>query len=240
MKYANIYANEGNNVFDKSLRDYMYLIYKNMGISLMISALVAFIVGTNPALLKMFFSNRLISLVVALAPIFFVFSINKAIFTKTVEEAKNSLFIFAGLMGLSLSTIFVMYTKENIFQTFLTSAAMFGSMSLYGYKTKSDLTKWQSFLYMGLFGLLFASLFNIFFKSSSLSFGISCIGVVLFTLYTAYDVKKLKDLHNYVSLNTDAKERIAIFGALQLYLDFINLFIYLLEIFSRMSNNKNE
>jgi FtsH-binding integral membrane protein len=237
-KYSNIYANSEPRVFDSGLRDYMYLIYKNMGASLLISGLVAFLVGTNLALMKLFFSNRLIALVIQLSPIFFVYSFNKSIFTGTVEEAKTKLFLFAGLMGLSLSGIFMMYAKQDITTAFLVSASMFGGMSLYGYSTKSDLTTMRSFLVMGMMGLFFASLVNIFLKSGTMSFGISCIGVLVFTLYTAYDVQNLKNLHSFISLNGDYKERIAVMGALQLFLDFINLFTSMLHIMSRVGNDR--
>jgi FtsH-binding integral membrane protein len=239
MKYSNIYTNSGSKVFDSGLRDYMYLIYKNMGISLLISAIVAFVVGTNPVLLKFFFSNALTALIVQLAPIFFIFSFNKTVFTGTVEDAKTKLFLFAGLMGLSLSTIFVVYARQDITSAFLVSASMFGGMSLYGYTTKKDLTSLRSFLMMGVMGLLFASLINIFMRSGTMSFGISCITVVVFTLYTAYDVQNLKNLHAFVSVNGDYKERIAIMGALQLFLDFINIFTSVLRIMSRVGSNRD-
>jgi FtsH-binding integral membrane protein len=238
MKYSNIYENSESRVFDSGLRDYMYLIYKNMGISLLISALVALFVGTNPTLLKFFFSNGLVALIIQLSPLFLIFSFNKTIFTGTVEDAKTKLFLFAGLMGLSLSTIFVIYARQDITSAFLVSASMFGGMSLYGYTTKKDLTSMRSFLIMGIMGLLFASLINIFMKSGTMSFGISCIAVVVFTLYTAYDVQNLKRLHTFVSVSGDYKERIAIMGALQLFLDFINIFTSILHIMSTLNNNR--
>jgi FtsH-binding integral membrane protein len=142
-------------------------------------------------------------------------------------------------MGLSLSTIFVAYARQDITSAFLVSASMFGGMSLYGYTTKKDLTSLRSFLVMGVMGLLFASLINIFMRSGTMSFGISCIAVVVFTLYTAYDVQNLKNLHAFVSVNGDYKERMAIMGALQLFLDFINIFTSILHIMSRMGSNRD-
>lgn len=229
MKYTNIYSNDQTVAFDSSLRDYMYLIYKNMGLALMISGLVAFLVGTSPALLNLFFGNFLMRFVVMLSPIFVSISMSASLMTSTVQEAKNKLYLFAGLMGVSLSTIFVVYTRQSIAETFLTTALTFGSMSLYGYTTKKDLTSWGSFLMMGIFGLLIASVMNIFFRSSSMSYMISCIGVLIFTLYTAFDVYKLKELYKHIGSSQDAKERIAIIGSLELYLDFINIFTYLLS-----------
>lgn len=229
MKYTNIYSNDQAVVFDSSLRDYMYLIYKNMGLALMISGLVAFLVGTSPALLNLFFGNFLMRFIVMLSPIFVSISMNNSLMTSTVQEAKNKLYLFACLMGVSFSTIFVVYTKQSIAETFITTALTFGSMSLYGYTTKKDLTSWGSFLIMGVFGLLIASIMNIFFRSSSISYMISCIGVVIFTLYTAFDVYKLKELHKHIGSSQDIKERIAIIGSLELYLDFINIFTYLMS-----------
>lgn len=227
MKYVNVYEN--TKTFDSGLRDYMYLIYKYMGLSLLISGIVAFIVASTPALLRIFFSNTIIALIVQLAPIFYVFSFGKNIMSLTLQEARNKLYIFAGLMGISLSTIFIIYTGQSIIETFLTTAITFGCMSLYGYTTKRDLTSWGSFLFMGIAGLCIASIVNLFVRSSSFSFALSCIGVIIFTLYTAYNVQKLKDLYNYIGTSGgDVAQKIAIFGALDLYITFINLFTTLL------------
>ena len=235
MKYTNIYNSVGDRSFDSSLRDYMYLIYKNMGIALFISGLVAFIVGNSPALIGMLFSNPIIALIVQLSPVFFVYSFAKSLLNLSVESARNKLYIFSGLMGLSLSTIFVIYTKQSIIETFLTTSITFGCMSLYGYITKRDLTSLGSFLFMGVWGLFIASIVNIFIKSSSFSFVLSCVGVIIFTLYTAFEVQKLKELYSYIGTSNEGKEKIAIFGALNLYMDFINLFTYLLSL---MGNRK--
>ncbi len=230
MKYTNIYSNTQEQVFDGGLRDYMYLIYKNMGKALLISAVIAFIVGHSNFMLSLLFSNPIVAIIVQLLPLFFVFNFTKTLISGTVQDAKNRLFIFSALMGVSLSTIFVMYTGQSIVETFLTTSITFGCMSLYGYKTKKDLSSLQSFLFMGLCGLVIASLINLFIRSGTTSYILSCIGVIIFTLYTAYDVQNIRKLYNQVSISTDAKEKIAVFGALQLYLDFINLFLDLLRI----------
>lgn len=236
MRYTNIYTNENTTSYDNSLRDYMYLIYKNMGLALLISGIVAFIVGNSQALLSFFLGNVVMRFIIMLAPIFLSLSIGKSVMTSSVQDAKNKLYIFAALMGISLSTIFIVYTKQNIVETFLTTALTFGCMSLYGYTTKKDLTSLGSFLFMGVCGLLIASLINLFARSSSINYMISCCGVIIFTLYTAYDVQKLKELHNYIGSNQDMKERIAVIGALELYLDFINIFTYLLSLMGRQEN----
>ena len=236
MRYTNIYANENTTSYNNSLRDYMYLIYKNMGLALLVSGVVAFIVGNSQALLSFFLGNVVMRFIIMLAPIFLSLSIGKSVMTSSVQDAKNKLYIFAALMGISLSTIFIVYTKQNIVETFLTTALTFGCMSLYGYTTKKDLTNLGSFLFMGVCGLLIASLINLFAKSSSINYMISCCGVIIFTLYTAYDVQKLKELHNYIGSSQDIKERIAVIGALELYLDFINIFTYLLSLMGRQEN----
>ena len=236
MRYTNIYTNENTTSYDNSLRDYMYLIYKNMGLALLISGIVAFIVCNSQALLSFFLGNLVMRFIIMLAPIFLSLSIGKSVMTSSVQDAKNKLYIFAALMGISLSTIFIVYTKQNIVETFLTTALTFGCMSLYGYTTKKDLTSLGSFLFMGVCGLLIASLINLFARSSSINYMISCCGVIIFTLYTAYDVQKLKELHNYIGSSQDIKERIAVIGALELYLDFINIFTYLLSLMGRQEN----
>ena len=236
MRYTNIYTNENTTSYDNSLRDYMYLIYKNMGLALLISGIVAFIVGNSQALLSFFLGNVVMRFIIMLAPIFLSLSIGKSVMTSSVQDARNKLYIFAALMGISLSTIFIVYTKQNIVETFLTTALTFGCMSLYGYTTKKDLTSLGSFLFMGVCGLLIASLINLFAKSRSINYMISCCGVIIFTLYTAYDVQKLKELHNYIGSSQDIKERIAVIGALELYLDFINIFTYLLSLMGRQEN----
>ena len=236
MRYTNIYTNENTTSYDNSLRDYMYLIYKNMGLALLISGIVAFIVCNSQALLSFFLGNLVMRFIIMLAPIFLSLSIGKSVMTSSAQDAKNKLYIFAALMGISLSTIFIVYTKQNIVETFLTTALTFGCMSLYGYTTKKDLTSLGSFLFMGVCGLLIASLINLFARSSSINYMISCCGVIIFTLYTAYDVQKLKELHNYIGSSQDMKERIAVIGALELYLDFINIFTYLLSLMGRQEN----
>jgi FtsH-binding integral membrane protein len=138
---------------------------------------------------------------------------------------------FAAVMGLSLSSIFLIYTGESIARTFFITAAMFGGMSIYGYSTKRDLTGIGHFLIMGVWGLFIASIVNIFLKSSALGFAVSAIGVVLFTGLIAYDTQKLKATYYQVVGIGEGVARAAIMGALSLYLDFINLFVSLLRFF---------
>src|SRR5690606_18981136 len=140
--------------------------------------------------------------------------------------------IYAGLVGVSLATIFAIYTSESIFQVFLIAAAMFGAMSLYGYTTKRDISGWGSFLFMGLIGIIIAMVVNLFLGSAALGFAISVIGVLVFTGLTAYDTQQIKEMY-YAGDDGTVMGRKAILGALRLYLDFLNLFIMLLHLFGQ-------
>lgn len=236
MFFSSVYSKEENLTFDQGLRDYLVLVYKNMGLALVVSALVSFIIGNSPFLLKILFGNPIMSLLVMFLPLILSIYFSSTIWSSSVEKSKNIFFAFAVLMGASLSTIFIVYTKTSIFQTFLTTAGTFGAMSLYGYKTKKDLSALNSFLMMGLIGILIASLLNLLFKSSVVSFFISAIGVIIFTLFTAYDVQKIKGTYNYIGVNSDMSNKIALIGALNLYMDFINLFTYLLRLMGSFNN----
>ena len=229
MNFDNLYVKSESKYFDKGLMEYMTMIYKNMSIAFLISAFVAYLTSHSPVLMRLFFANPFMRLVVMFAPLIFTFYFYKSIWTATIDKARSMLFIFAGLMGVSLSTIFLAYTGASILQTFLTTAGTFGCMSLYGYKTKKDLTSLNSFLIMGLVGLLIASIVNIFVKSAQFDFVLSGVGVIIFTLFTAYDVQKIKETYNYVGVNSDMNEKVAVIGSLQLYMDFVNLFLYLLR-----------
>ncbi len=150
----------------------------------------------------------------------------------SASKAQISFWIFAALMGLSLSSIFLFYTGTSITRVFLITSATFGAMSIYGYTTKRDLTKFGSFLMMGLIGIILASLVNIFMKSTMMHFVISILGVLIFVGLTAYDTQKIKNMYQ----SSDTGELIgkkAVMGALTLYLDFINLFIMLLRLFGQ-------
>jgi FtsH-binding integral membrane protein len=147
----------------------------------------------------------------------------------SVFAAHVALFAFAAVMGLSLSTVFAVFKMGSIANAFFATAAMFGAMSLYGYTTKRDLTKIGSFLIMGALGLCFASIINVFLASSALTFAISCIAVVVFAGLTAWDVQNLRNI--YDELDGDDRERAGVMGALSLYLNFVNIFTSLLNLF---------
>jgi len=231
MKYNNSYfARESTTHYDEGLRIYMLSIYRNMAMALGISALVAYIVGSSEHLAMMLFSTPLVYAVM-FAPLIYIFFFGRNLMSMDKERAMLHLGIFATLNGLSLGSIFLVYTTASIAKTFFITASTFGAMSIYGHTTKKDLTAAGSFAYMGLIGLVIASLINIFLRSAALDFAVSFIGVGVFTILTAYDTQKLKSIYYAMNGNTARAGNIAVYGALTLYLDFINLFIMLLHFF---------
>jgi FtsH-binding integral membrane protein len=233
---------------DEGLRSYMLKVYNYMGIGLVVTGLVAWFaaaaaVTTDPnAAVGQLENGTLVTQwgsllygsplmwVVALSPLAFVLVLSFGINRMSAATAQIVFWAFAAVMGLSLSSIFLVYTDASIAKVFFISAATFGAMSLWGYTTKRDLTGMGNFLFMGLIGLIIASLVNIFLASSMLDFAISAIGVLIFVGLTAYDTQKIKESYS-ASFGADVLAKGAIMGALSLYLDFINLFLMLLRLF---------
>jgi FtsH-binding integral membrane protein len=213
---------------DAGLRQYMLSIYNYMTVALVITGLVAFGVAQSPAAMATIFGTPL-KWVVMLAPLGFVFLFSARIHAMSPSTAQMVFWAFAATMGLSMASIFLVFTGTSIARVFFITAATFGATSLYGYTTRTDLSRMGSFLFMGLIGIVLASLVNLFIGSSALQFAISVIGVLVFTGLTAYDTQRLKELYAD-SYDRDSLSRIAIMGALQLYLDFINLFTFLLQL----------
>jgi FtsH-binding integral membrane protein len=221
---------------DEGLRSYMLKVYNYMGLGLVVTGLVAWF-SNNAAVAdgqltgwgELLYTSPLMW-VVALAPLAFVLVLSFGINKLSVGAAQATFWAFAAVMGLSLSSIFMVYTDASIAKVFFITAATFGAMSLYGYTTKRDLTGVGNFLIMGLIGLIIASIVNIFLASSMLDFAISAIGVLIFVGLTAYDTQKIKESYD-VSFGADVLAKGAIMGALSLYLDFINLFLMLLRLF---------
>jgi uncharacterized protein len=214
-------------LFDEGLRRHMLAVYNYMGLGLVITGLVAFIVGTTPALYVPIFSTPL-KWVVMLAPLAFVFFFSFRIQAMSAASAQALFWVFCAVMGLSLASIFLVFTGVSIARTFFIAAAMFGATSLYGYTTKRDLSQFGSFLIMGLIGVVIASLVNIFLASSALQFAISVIGVLVFTGLTAWDTQRIKE--EYADhYDSESRQKLAVFGALSLYLTFINIFQLLLN-----------
>ncbi|QRM57514.1 Bax inhibitor-1/YccA family protein [Sinorhizobium sp. BG8] len=214
-------------LFDEGLRQHMLRIYNYMGAGLVITGLVAFIVGSTPALYVPIFSSPL-KWVVMLAPLAFVFFFSFRIQTMSASAAQMTFWAFCGVMGLSLASVFLVFTGTSIARTFFIAATMFGATSLYGYVTKRDLAKFGSFLMMGLIGVVIASLVNIFLGSSALQFAISVIGIVVFVGLTAWDTQNIKQQYAE-NFDQESQQKLAVFGALSLYLNFVNIFQLLLN-----------
>lgn len=213
---------------DVGLRQYMLQVYNYMASGVALTGIVAYAASHTPALMQAMFGTPLMWLVM-LAPLAFILVLNFGIHRFSLFATQALFWLFAGVMGLSLSTIFVVYTGESIARVFFITAASFGALSLYGYTTKRDLGPMGAFLIMGLIGIIIAMVVNLFLKSSGLQFAISAIGVLVFAGLTAYDTQRIKSMY----LESDAHEtagKKAIMGALTLYLDFINLMVMLLHL----------
>jgi FtsH-binding integral membrane protein len=231
---------------DQGLRAYMIRVYNLMALGLAITGLAALgtmmLATTNDpsAAVATLGNGKMLTAfgtaiygsplrwVVMLAPLGMVFFLSYRVHKMSVSAAQTTFWVFAALMGLSLSSIFLVYTSASIVQTFFITATAFGALSLFGYTTKRDLSGMGSFLIMGVWGLLLAMLVNIFLQSSALQFAISAIGVLVFAGLTAYDTQQIKEMY-YEGDGALVAGRKAIMGALRLYLDFINMFMFLLQ-----------
>lgn len=214
--------------YDAGLRTFMQRVFGYMGAALVITGLVAFFVGNNEQLLQTLFATPL-KWVVMLAPIGVVFLFSAGINRMSFGTAQAVFWGFAGLMGLSISFIFAVYTGASIARVFFITAGMFLSASLYGYTTKRNLASMGGFLIMGMFGLFIASIVNIFLGSSQLQWIVSVLSVVVFTGLTAWDTQNLKETYND-GLGQENLGKLALLGALSLYLNFINIFMSLLRL----------
>jgi FtsH-binding integral membrane protein len=226
----NVYRTIPNTVAarDEGLRRYMLGIYRNMGIGLALTGLVAMGVASTPALVALIFGTPL-KWVAMFAPLAFVMFFSFRIDRMTTSGARTAFFAFAAVMGVSMASIFLVFTGTSIAQAFFTAAALFAGMSLWGYTTGRDLTKMSTFLMVGLIGVIGASLVNLFIGSSVLQTVVSVAGVVVFTGLTAWDTQRLKSEY-FAYAGTQAAEKLAIMGALSLYLNVINLFQLLLGL----------
>lgn len=216
--------------FDVGLRAYMLRVYNYMGAGLALTGVVAYAAATS-GMYAAIAGTPWIWLVI-LSPLAFVVLLSIGFDRMGVRTAQLGFWVFAAVMGLSLASIFLHFTGASIARLFFITGATFGAMSLYGYTTKNDLSRIGSFLFMGLIGIVIAALVNLVIGSSALQFAISVIGVIVFTGLTAWDTRQIKD--SYVEQDTgDLAGKKAIFGALQLYLNFINLFTSLLQLFGQ-------
>ena len=244
-RYGGTVARGAEGAIDQGLRAHMIRVYNYMTIGLVLTGLTAF--GTYalsfqevggqlvPTALGQALFGGPLMFVIIFAPLALVFYLSFRINRMSVAAAQATFWIYAALLGVSLSFIFLAYAASSITQVFFITAATFGAMSLWGYTTSRDLTGWGSFLFMGLIGIVIAMVVNIFLGSSALDFAISVIGVLVFTGLTAYDTQKIKEMY-YVGDDGTVAGRKAIMGALALYLDFVNLFLMLLRLFGQSRN----
>lgn len=221
---------------DAGLRTHMNKVYGTMSVGLLLTALVAWAVGSNDALLSLFrdpmtLRPNILGWIAMFAPLGMVFAFGSMINRLSASGAQLFFYAFAAVFGLSISWIFAAFTGISITQTFLVTAIAFAGLSLYGYTTKKDISGWGAFLIMGVIGILVASIVNIFLGSPALHFAISVLGVLIFAGLTAYDTQKIKT--DYIaharSMDEEWLAKSAIMGALNLYLDFVNLFMFLLQ-----------
>ena len=223
---------------DVGLREYMLKVYNYMASGLALTGIIAYLTANTPAVLNLFyapvagggFAPTMLAYVAMFSPFAFILALSFGINRMKASTAQMVFWAFAAVMGLSLSHIFLTFTGVSITRVFFIAAGTFAAMSLYGYTTKRDLTGIGSFLIMGLFGIIIASVVNMFLQSAAMQFVISVVGVLVFVGLTAYDTQKIKNVY----LQSDGAEVMAkktIMGALTLYLDFINLFLMLLHLF---------
>ena len=217
------------------VNNYVRSVYNWMCIGLALTGFISFYVSSNESIMRLVFGNRAIFFILIIAELALVFSIAGWVNKMSAGTATGLFVLYSALNGVTLSFIFLAYTRSSIYSTFFICAGTFLACSIYGWTTKRDLTSWGGFLFMGLIGIIIASLVNLFIRSSAMSMVISYIGVFVFVGLTAYDTQKLKNmaLTQPAGLDGAVVRKGAILGALSLYLDFINLFLMLLRIFGQ-------
>jgi uncharacterized protein len=231
MGFGSASAQSRQSTYDAGLRSYMLSVYNYMASGVLLTGIVAMLFAQSGAVGILFNEMgrpSLLGWIVMFAPLGFVMVLSFGINRLSTQAAQMVYWGYAAVMGLSMSTIFMVYTGTSIAQTFFATAAAFAGLSLYGYTTKRDLSGFGTFLVMGLVGLLVAMVINIFLQSSVMSFAISAIGVLIFAGLTAYDTQKIKSLYAHVA-GTDMMGKSVVMGALSLYLDFVNMFTFLLN-----------
>ena len=211
----------------------MRKVYVWMAMALAITAITAYGVAASPALTNLIFSSKVVFFGLIIAELILVFWVSARIEKLSLTTATLMFILYSVLNGATLATIFLAYSPEIITKTFFVTAGTFGAMAVYGYFTKSDLSSWGKLLIMAVIGLIIAGVVNMFLKSSMMDLVVSVLGVLIFVGLTAYDSQKIKRM---LAMQTDMGEtaqKVALMGALSLYLDFINLFLYLLRLFGR-------
>ncbi len=219
---------------DEGLRAYMLRVYNYMSAGVALTGVVAYFTAqaamSSPAVAQALYASPL-KWVVMLAPLAFVLFLSFRVYKMSPGAAQLTFWLFAAVMGVSLSSIFLVFTGQSIAQVFFVTAAAFAGLSLYGYTTRKDLSGWGSFLIMGLIGIILAALLNLFLQSGALAFAVNVLGVLIFAGLTAYDTQQIKDGYYMIRDDSAALAKSAIMGALSLYLDFINMFVSLLSLF---------
>jgi FtsH-binding integral membrane protein len=219
---------------DQGLRSYMISVYNYMMIGLGVTGLAAYFVSHTPAIYTALFGSPLVWLVI-LAPLAVVFFLSFGINRISASTAQMLFWLYSGLVGISLATVFIVYPIGDIARVFFITAASFGALSLYGYTTKTNLSAFGSFLFIGLIGIILASVVNWFMASSALQFAISVAGVLIFAGLTAWDTQRIKEMY-WSGDDAEASGKKAVMGALALYLDFLNMFLFLLRL---LGNSRN-
>ncbi|MEI4196404.1 Bax inhibitor-1/YccA family protein [Roseovarius sp. E0-M6] len=216
---------------DQGLRAHMNKVYGTMSVGMLLTFLTAWAVGNNAAMMETLFTG-ITRWIVMFAPLIMVFAFGAVINKLSYAAAQLFFYAFAAVMGVSISYIFVVFTDFSIAQVFLTTSVAFAGLSLWGYTTKKDISGWGSFLIMGVIGLIVASIINIFLGSPAIMFAISILGVLIFAGLTAYDTQSIKNEYLAHAHHGDSEwlGKAAIMGALRLYLDFINMFMMLLNL----------
>ncbi len=231
MNMMNTKTRSTATAYDEGLRDHFRGVYNVMSLGLVLTGLVAFAIANWPAAINLLFGTPL-KWVVMFAPLAFIwfgFS-HKAVMTKSAGQLKTMFFLFSAVFGASLSVVFLAYTGADIARAFFIAAATFAATSVYGYVTKTDLSKFRSFLIMGVIGILIAAVVNIFLGSSMLQFIISVAGVGIYTLLTAYDTQNIKETYSSTRGHEDMNNKMAVMGALSLYINFIMIFQFILSL----------
>ena len=216
----------------KAHSSFLPRVYNWMTAGLALTALVALFTVSSRPMLQMIFGHRMVFYGLIIAELGLVIALVGAVRRLSAAAATGLFLLYAALSGVTFASIFLVYTSSSVASTFFVAAGTFGAMSLYGYMTKRDLTSWGSFLFMGLIGFIIASVVNIWLQSAMITWITTYIGILIFVGLTAYDTQKIKRLA-YSGLTGEEQQKAAILGALALYLDFVNLFLLLLQVFGR-------
>lgn len=226
--FSGVPAGMADAAFDAGLRSHMLSIYNYMASAVLVTGIVALLFAQSGLAYQILAGGGVLAYLVMFAPLIFVMVLSFGINRLQTSTAQMIYWAYAVVMGLSMASIFLVFTQISIAQTFFATAAAFAGLSLYGYTTKRDLSAFGAFLIMGVVGILVASLINLFLRSTGLELAVSILGVLIFAGLTAYDTQRLKSSYAYVA-GTEMEGKAVILGALSLYLDFVNMFMFLLR-----------